>query len=202
MRPSALQALFDSVQAFVASRQNAVLAVLQGETPELQRHYPVTGPLQFAGGRWRAFYHSHPSPRPAAWEHGHFHIFFQFAADDWRHVVALGMDDEGQPRDWFMVNRWVTGGAWLVTTDLRDALDALAAGGGGESLVGDWLGAMLACYAGSLVALASQRDTNLTGIMATTGEQDILDNRHVYELAQQAIDLVADLGRDASAMSS
>lgn len=195
-------ALLGVVQEFANQQSNAVLAVLQGETPTLQQHYPLDGPLQFAVGQWRAFYHCHNSPRSAVREHGHFHIFYQCAADDWRHVVALGMDDEGQPLDWFMVNRWVTGGNWFEAAALQAALESLPTGQEDESLAAQWLGAMLACYADDLASLAQQRETNLTRIMAAGDETDMLDNREIYELAKLPIDLAADIARKLSAIQS
>ena len=107
---------------------NPVLEVISSE-PSLQKEkkYP-SGLLQFNQSGWRAYYHCHSYEADIqplfANEHGHFHIFMQINkdTDSWTHLVALSMDQYGQPLCWFTVNHWVTAESWLAEPALARLL--------------------------------------------------------------------------------
>ncbi len=191
--------VLDCVQRFGAGRSNPVLEVLRDVPDFVQgRKYPQP-PLEFAAGRGRAYYHSHPRTAADAEEHGHFHLFVpQGRARDkpgWAHLAALAMDRDGQPVRWFATNRWVTGGGWGERDWLLARVDALTperepAG------IQQWLAAMLRLYRTELEALLTARDAHCADRPGRSCGQAIWDDRCLYELAQVPVDLVAKLASE------
>jgi hypothetical protein len=185
--------LIAAIEAFAEARSNPVLAVLGGAVSvEEGRKYPAT-PLGFGGDRLRAYYHCHPAANRFAGEHGHFHIFVADIgaaqqADRWVHLAGLSMDGMGQPLAWFAVNRWVTGGGWLPaarTVSLLDGVEPATE----MALAEDWLWGMLGLYRDELAALLARRDRRLIEIKAQSPAADILDDRNIYALVDQPVDL-------------
>ena len=99
---------------------------------------------------------------------------------------------QGQPRYWFAVNRWVSGGQWLEREALSKALQELSAEGSAKR-VATWLNAMLRCYADDLLTLCAERDANLIRIMAGSAQEEVFNDKNEYLLAQQVIDLASDI---------
>jgi len=193
----AAQALFACVQRMADQSTNAVLLVL-GENREVTegQRYPQPA-LSFADGHWRAYYHSHALATALASEHGHFHIFTggdQRGPDQWSHVAGLAMDLEGQPLRWFVTNRWVTAGSWGRRDALRAGLECLQPAAG-NSLVTQWLTAMLCLYAADIDELLRARDDRLQCAMQNRSMDQVLADRSLYELAETRIDLVSTLQR-------
>lgn len=111
---SLVACLFEMAEA----KTNPVLEIIaQDKALEENKKYP-SELLQFNQSGWRAYYHCHPAARAGNHrfngEHGHFHIFvrIQENPEQWSHLVALAMDNMGQPLGWFTVNHWVTGEEW------------------------------------------------------------------------------------------
>ena len=60
----AARVVLDSLLAWGQAGRNAVMDVLDGmDRPRRGAHYPRQA-LAFGGGRWRAYYHSHPEGQP------------------------------------------------------------------------------------------------------------------------------------------
>jgi hypothetical protein len=181
-------ALFACLQDMAALSSNAALLTLDGvERLERGRRYPDAG-LEFAGKRWRAFYHCHDSGPTAAREHGHFHIFTTAGKQGWAHVAGLSIDAMGQPLQWFAVNRWVTDGPWLAAGDLQQQL-AAATGCAAEPLVGRWLLALLQLDQAGLAELLARRDTELQRHAAGRDIAEVHADRTLYTLATRRVDL-------------
>ena len=194
---NAAQALFACVQRMAEESTNAVLQVL-GEKGEIceGRRYPQP-PLGFADGHWRAYYHCHALATATAGEHGHFHIFSdgdQRGPDQWSHVAGLAMDLEGQPLRWFVTNRWVTAGSWGRRDVLRVRLECLQPAAG-NSLLTQWLTAMLCLYAADIDERLRARDDRLQCARQNGSMEQVLADRSLYELAETRIDLVGTLQR-------
>jgi hypothetical protein len=194
--PAVAALLLECIRQLGSSGSNPVLEILKDVPQFVQRQKYPQPALAFGGGRWRAYYHSHPLDGCAAEEHGHFHLFVQQGradgSDDWTHLAALAMDREGQPLRWFATNRWVTGGCWSKADWLRAAIDALVPPTE-PHLLQRWLAAMLTLYASELSTLLEQRDAALRGWRQNHPADDALADRRLYELAQMPIDLVSQL---------
>jgi len=193
----AAQALFACVQRMADQSTNAVLLVL-GENREVTegQRYPQPA-LSFADGHWRAYYHSHALATALASEHGHFHIFTgggERCPDQWSHVAGLAMDREGQPLRWFATNRWVTSGPWGRRDVLRAEIECLQPTAG-DSLLTQWLAAMVCLYKADIDELLRARDDSIHGAMHNGCMDNVLADRSLYELAETRIDLVSTLQR-------
>lgn len=185
--------LFAILQEMAAQRTNAVLELVGNvDQLESEHSYPETG-LFFAANRWRAFYHCHESTSLHPNEHGHFHIFTATANRHWAHVAGLSIDNMGQPLQWFMVNRWVTDGPWLEQDKFPVQLKDAAHDNEEDSLVGRWLLALLQVYRETLSGLLVKRDEQLQLFSKDRSRDETRDDRDIYTLATQSIDLQSTL---------
>lgn len=188
--------LYQCLLKFGRQKSNPVLHVLAGEPPVSMHKYPPGDRLAFGTGSWRAFYHSHPTPDRPANEHGHFHLFAPVTLPDnkkaWTHVVALSMDNMGQPIRWFTVNRWVTDGSWLDAEKLVSLVRAQQVADS-DPLLACWLAAMVAVYSAEIEELLLERDRQLTGINDSQPGADILEKKDIYLLTETPINLLATL---------
>ena len=173
---------------------NPVLQVLNNTLEiQQQKKYPE-GLLQFNGTGWRAYYHCHANKEDINHlfeaEHGHFHIFVRLTEqpETWTHVVALSIDDMGQPLRWFMVNHWVTGETWLAAPELATRLQHLPFIKQ-NSLLEQWILSMVALYCDEINALLNQRDGALSSGGISETEEKFKQDRQYYLLAEQAINL-------------
>lgn len=178
-------------------RRNPVMDILPEDEPfQLNRKYPESR-LNFGRDQWRAYYHSHEVPRPATndEEHGHFHVFRRIddtgaVESDWSHVVALGMDRNGQPLRWFTVNNWVTGDHWLPATELQNKISPEC---DDEPLICRWLCALLGFYRPAIARLLVERDYALSQYRNDKTAVTVLSDREIYFLSEAPIDLLGDL---------
>ena len=177
------------LQEMAAQKTNAVLALL-GDVNHLEsaHPYPATG-LLFAENCWRAYYHCHESTPIHPKEHGHFHLFTAIGHQDWAHVAGLSIDKQGQPLQWFTVNRWVTDGPWLERDGLLAQLKMAAEDDEQGDLAGRWLAALLQLYRDTLCCLLARRDAQLRLRRNGRSQVETLDDRDIYTLATQSIDL-------------
>lgn len=184
--------LLTLLQEMAAQNTNAVLMVLAGvERLEVERRYPGTG-LLFADGHWRAYYHCHESSLMHPNEHGHFHLFTDIGNQAWAHVAGLSIDSQGQPLQWFTVNRWVTDGPWLARDSFPEQLKYITASDEEENPVALWLAILLQLYHAELDNLLAERDRQIeqnTQAGATMAE--VLEDENFYRLSSSAIHLQA-----------
>lgn len=189
----AARVIFDCVQRMGDQATNAVLLAL-GDSREMRKgqKYPQA-PLVFADGRWRAYYHSHALATGSAGEHGHFHIFVasrgDSGRDQWAHLAGLAMDQEGQPLRWFVTNRWVTAGPWARRDVLLAGIECLQPTAG-DSLLVQWLMAMVCLYKTDIAGLLDARDDSILKAMHHASMDKVLTDRSLYELAEIRIDLL------------
>lgn len=182
--------LLEVLQQMSAQGTNAVLQVLaEVDHLETECRYPENG-LLFAGKRWRAFYHCHEATSMHADEHGHFHLFTDIGDQSWAHVAGLSVDAEGQPLQWFAVNRWVTDGPWLQREDLFHQITSLT---DEEDLVAGWLALLVRLYRVPLYELFDKRDEQIKSALKKRARDAILDDCDIYTLATLPIDLQAEL---------
>jgi len=194
--------VLESLRFFARKDSNVVLNVLGGQIPRENEKFPK-GELNFADLGWRGFYHCHSAIDKNPEEHGHFHLFSRYvdkqdSSADWTHVAALSIDNEGQPRAWFTVNQWVTGASWLSASDTTALLDNIPTSDA-FTLTETFLLSMLGLYHEDLQKLLSERDRQLTQINAGNRMGDTLQNREVYVLSSQQINLQQRLSLAVSA---
>jgi len=181
--------LFAILQEMSAKRTNAVLELVGNvDHLESEHHYPETG-LVFAENRWRAYYHCHETTTIHPNEHGHFHIFTATGDQHWAHVAGLSIDNEGQPLQWFTVNRWVTDGPWLEQDRFPAQLKEAAHDNEEDNLVCQWLLALLQVYRETLSGLLIKRDAQIQHHLHGRSRVETRDDRDIYILATQSIDL-------------
>ena len=190
---SAVAVLVNTIVEMAEQQTNPVLEVIGEAVVQFreQQKYPQP-PLDFQQGPWRAFYHCHAVPDSDLQEHGHFHIFTRYH-DEWVHVVALSMDADGQPQAWVTVNRWVTDGPWLSATQLKEHLASARYPQQGLSLLESWLLAMLQVFTVEVSDLLETRDQVLQSRITDIAKQPPQDDRNIYTLAIQKIDLLTKL---------
>ena len=188
--------LFQVIQNMGEVHTNPVLNLL-GDNPNIieNEKYPA-GYLCFRGETWRAYYHCHVAPNKLKNEHGHFHIFARLKdeihnSNAWSHVVALAMDNMGQPLNWFTVNHWVTGKTWKSAVELNVLLENLPIDSD-ESLVEQWLIAMLKFYRADIQELLENRDIKVSKLKDKS-DKEIFKNRDYYELSTRPINLLKEL---------
>jgi hypothetical protein len=184
--------LLSLMQEMAAQNTNAVLMLLAdvGQL-ETERRYPDAG-LIFGHGRWCAYYHCHENGVIHADEHGHFHIFTDIGDRAWAHVAGLSIDSEGQPLQWFAVNRWVTDGPWLMCEFFLEQLNYIAADEAADPVT-DWLGILLQLYREQLFDLLSTRDQRLEQLSKACFPVEAKENREIYGLASCPIALQSTL---------
>jgi hypothetical protein len=185
------------LQQMAENNTNAVLMLLAdvGQL-ETERHYPAAG-LLFGSGRWRAYYHCHEAEAMHADEHGHFHLFTatdtQAGDQAWAHVAGLSIDSEGQPLQWFAVNRWVTDGPWLAAETFHEQLNYISPDDAEQDLVAGWLAVLLQLYREPLYELLCARDRRIAQLSKAGSSAETLENRALYSLAVQAVDVQSTL---------
>lgn len=167
---------------------NAVLKVLANvDNIEVDYHYPETG-ITFSGNKWRVYYHCHESVSTHPDEHGHFHLFTDIGDNNWAHVTGLSIDAEGQPLQWFLTNRWVTGGTWLTREKLLEQLMGLVLSVD-DDMVGNWLCILLHLYSDTLFELYDKRDEKVEQDLDGRSKKETLNDRNIYSLATGSINL-------------
>lgn len=186
--------LAQALVSYGQQQRNPVLDVIPEDGSfRVNEKYP-RHKLRFGNDSWRGYYHSHESPHWRT-EHGHFHLFFRIDASgsveqDWSHVVALGMDNSGQPIRWFTVNNWVTGDRWLAARELRERVEFSI--DDSEPVI-YWLTSMLVFYQHIIGDLLVSRDRALDSFRATTNTTEVLKDRNIYDLSLAPITLLQDL---------
>jgi hypothetical protein len=79
------------------------------------------------------------------------------------HLVAVAVDEAGEPFRLFTTNRWVTGETWYRGEDVARMLDRFAVTRDGPSALLDrWLGALVRIYRDDIAALLGERDAAIT----------------------------------------
>lgn len=122
-------------------------------------HYP-SGDIYDpeSGAQW--FYHCHPATDDSP-EHGHFHCFVrpQGTQGPIHHLIALGVNAEGQLLRLFTVNQWVVGDDWCEAAPSIALLSRFDVQMPQPNyLVNRWLTAVVAGYQPQIESLLLERD--------------------------------------------
>ncbi|MCB1084871.1 MAG: hypothetical protein KDK60_02080, partial [Chlamydiia bacterium] len=136
-------------------------------------HYPLQEPFDDDSFS-QYYYHAHRGG-----EHGHFHLFLRregmeeemgpLAYDDrnvsrdgqetFAHLIAISMDEQGEPIKLFTTNRWVTGEDWYAAQDVRKMLKHFDVKHAYPSyVVNRWLKGTLVLFRPQIEDLIDERD--------------------------------------------
>lgn len=195
LKVSAQEFFISCLLEMAAAETNPVLEIIDINKPlEENKKYPVNL-LQFNQTGWRAYYHCHPASRAGnhrfKGEHGHFHIFVRTqttAEEEWSHLVALAIDNMGQPLGWFTVNHWVTGEHWQPADILIKRLNIIPYNSQ-QTLIERWLLSFLALDNKTIREVLYERDNIIEHLQKTDKGNDIRLDKTLYLLSEAAIDL-------------
>jgi len=191
---NAREMLINCLLEMAEAETNPVLEIIDKNKPlEENKKYPA-GLLQFNKMGWRAYYHCHPASRSGnhrfKGEHGHFHIFVrtQTEPETWSHLVALAIDNMGQPLGWFTVNHWVTGEAWVGANRLVKFLTKTPYDRQ-NSLVESWLLSLLDLSSETVKNVLYERDKIMELKQHEADGENIKQDKNLYLLSETAMNL-------------
>lgn len=171
-------------------------------------HYPKGDRIDYDSGA-QYFYHCHRENYDST-EHGHFHCFIRYEhipklikpapLSDWdlfidnpmTHVVAIGMNQLGQPIRLFTVNRWVTSEIWYRAQHMPKILKRFKMNKTDDSywqVLDKWVEGMIHLYAPQIAWLHQDRDRKI----ALYKQENKIDNPYIdhglEDLSEIEIDL-------------
>lgn len=191
---NAADSLLSCLLEMADAETNPVLQIINPELPlEENKKYPADL-LQFNQTGWRAYYHCHPATRAGnhrfEGEHGHFHIFVrsQNAPEEWSHLVALAMDNMGQPMGWFTVNHWVTGETWQDAEILINQLKYIPFDRQ-TTLIERWILSLIDLNKDKIADILAVRDKLIKEQQATDLSQDIKQDKGLYLLSETVLNV-------------
>ncbi len=176
---------------------NVVREILRGQgTFHEWNHYPE-GDVYDAESHSQYFYHAHAAGLRVR-EHGHFHTFLRPKGmpkgispaplpnlelpegenDALSHLVAISMNEFGDPVCLFTTNRWVTGEVWYGAEDVCAMLDCFIIGHAQPSWPANrWIGAMLRLFRPEIVELVHRRDAAVAKWKKKHPGKDVFEDR-------------------------
>ncbi len=175
---------------------------------ERMSHYPKGDRIDHTTGA-QYFYHCHRENFEST-EHGHFHCFLRYKQipksikpiplDDWdryidnpmTHLVAIGMNQLGQPIRLFMVNRWVTSDIWYPAERVNSFLKRYK-----MTLTDDpywqvldkWVEGMMHLFAPQIAWLHQERDKKIQVYQKNNSVENPHLDYDLEELSEISIDL-------------
>lgn len=175
---------------------------------EKMSHYPKGDRIDHTTGA-QYFYHCHRENFEST-EHGHFHCFLRYQhipksikpipLDDWdryidnpmTHIVAIGMNQLGQPIRLFMVNRWVASDIWYPAESASRFLKRYK-----MTLTDDpywqvldkWVEGILHLFTPQIIWLHRERDRKILLHQENNSAENPYLNYELEELAEISIDL-------------
>ncbi len=177
--------------AYAQQGKNLAWASLAGARHfEEAAHYPRKDVIDRLHST-RFYYHTHDRAQRGTTEHGHFHLFFDDGRPgQYRHIVALSMDERGRPVQWFTTNGWVTGEPWQAAPSVVQDLSGFQVEAKGRlSPVARWLTAMVHLFATDIERLLHERDRQLHLHSQPDGIEAIWNDRRLDVLSAHPIDL-------------
>ena len=196
--------LVDSMQTLGARGKQVVNCIVGDQEFIEWDHYPDND-VRDNKHRSQYFYHAHPGlQRPFA-EHGHFHLFIHAEELGLRrhdprfspapaHLLAVSMDAQGLPNGFFLVNRWVTKGAWLSLAQCEIGLQQFQIKGRhGNKEINTFLLALIRLYHAPIIALIKQRDEIMHRLSLGRDRRSVFADKQIEVLCYHPIQLVNDI---------
>ncbi|HYB11560.1 MAG TPA: hypothetical protein VEJ16_18020 [Alphaproteobacteria bacterium] len=192
------------------SGDNIVAEVLRAQGTFYEwTHYPQGDVYDFESHA-QYYYHAHPAgERPG--EHGHFHAFLRQKGmpkgvrpalvrgfvpppepdEALGHLVAISMDNRGNPVQLFTTNRWVTGEVWYAARDVIAMLDRFEIELAQPSWpVNRWITAMVRFFRPQIELLLLERDRAVAEWQRRHPNVDVFEDRRL-EVAS-AVEIAVD----------
>ena len=190
-RAEAAATLVAALGEMESAGQNIVTTLLNGQAFVTETHYPADDALD-PHTRAQYYFHAH---RGAA-ESGHIHCFLR--GEDktgLTHVLAIALDHDGRPAQFFTTNLWVTADNWLPAEALIPQLPRLAwPDAPAPAPVNQALTALCGLYRREIAALLRRRDKHLAR-HAAASQAEALADETLEILSRARIDLPRTLAR-------
>lgn len=174
---------------------------------ERMSHYPKGDRIDHSTGS-QYFYHCHRENYEST-EHGHFHCFLRYKhipksvkpapLPDWdkymdnpmTHIVAIGMNQFGQPIRLFTVNRWVTSEIWYGAEHTARFLKRykMTLEDVYWQTLDTWVEGMLHLFAPQICWLHQERDRTMQVHQAKNSAENPYMDHDLEELSEIEIDL-------------
>ena len=170
------------------------------------QHYPKGDRIdKSTGGQY--FYHCHRE-NYASTEHGHFHCFLRYdnipkrikpsPLEDWEknldnpmtHLVAISMNQLGQPIRLFTVNRWVTDEIWYDAKHAKTLTNRFKMTLTNQPywrILDQWIEGILHLFAAQIAWLHQQRDQAIQTQQQINPTQNVYEDHNIEELSQITI---------------
>lgn len=205
--------LVESMQALASRGEQVVQRILDCQDFIEWEHYP-NADVRDNKHASQYFYHAHPGlQRPFA-EHGHFHLFVHaeelgLRRADLRyspapaHLLAISMDAQGLPSGFFMVNRWVTKGAWLSRAQSERGLQHFQIKGRhGNKEINTFLRALIRLYHAPIMSMIEQRDEIMQKLCKARDRRRVFADKKIEVLCYHPIQLMDDIAALESLMQA
>lgn len=175
---------------------------------ERMSHYPKGDRIDRTTGA-QYFYHCHRENYEST-EHGHFHCFLRYKfipksikptpLEDWdlyfdnpmAHLVAIAMNQFGQPIRLFTVNRWVTSEVWYDAQHVPNFLKRFKMNLTDDpywQILDNWVEGMLHLFAPQIAWLHQARDKQVEQYQQSKGVANPYIDLDLEDLSEISIDL-------------
>ena len=189
--------------------KNVLHYILKGKRRfERMSHYPGGDRIDHKTGS-QYFYHCHRENYEST-EHGHFHCFLRYKQipksikpaplADWdryidnpmTHLVAIGMNQQGQPIRLFTVNRWITSEIWYAAEYTGRFLNRYKMTLTDEpywQILDRWVEGMIHLFTPQIIWLNQERDKKILQHQTTNSIDNPYVDYDLEELSEITIDL-------------
>ena len=132
------------------------------------------------------------APEPHAGEDG-----------EWCHLVAIAMNEAGEPFRLFTTNRWVTGETWYRAADVVAMLDRFSIGAAGPfAPLNRWIGGAVRCFRPQIEDLIAQRDEAVMGWRRRRrGKAHVFEDRRLEVTSALEISVAAQIAAIEAALA-
>ncbi|MEP0391603.1 MAG: hypothetical protein ABJ205_13365 [Erythrobacter sp.] len=199
--------VIETITQMAQDQKPLMLRVVPEDGATFWTHYPKNDARdKFCKSRW--YYHVHAPGNRDKDEHGHFHLFLHRTqlpeglepkvwppqGEDARahvtHLISLSIDNNGIPRSWFTVNRFVTNEFLYPADVMIEYLPDFDVDHTKEDdLVNRFVTAMVALYRDEIAVLLRERDVRHAELVAELGDDAYNTASGVEVLSQAPIDL-------------
>ena len=189
----AANVVIETITEMASEGRPLMTRVLPDEDIHWWAHYPDQDARdQETKSRW--YYHVHAPGSRDPEEHGHFHLFLHLDQLDGApesvispkkkkedsklvpvtHLIALAIDQQGIPRQWFTTNFWITDEFMHTAETMIAHLDRYNVDNTKEDkTVNRFVTAMVALYRDEIAELIQERDAKLDQLGACPENMDV-----------------------------
>ncbi len=204
---AAAETVIETIVAMAQEGKPLMQRVLPEDDIKWWEHYPkLDARSKSCKARW--YYHVHKPGSRSPDEHGHFHLFLDKSQIKkasrtiakpvhYRnkkkarvtHLIALSIDKNGIPREWFTTNRWVTDEWMYPAKTMTNHMPLYNVNDTAEDkLVNKLITAMVRLYSDEIEELLHERDAKLKEIGAGRDAPELY-NKGNEVLSSRMIDL-------------